>query len=159
MRVRNIGRAAVVVGVLATGLAGCNRSGAEPVAEPMLSPEGLAATMGVETGHDVVRLTLHVTNTSGAPIELQFTSGQRYDFQVVEVDDAGQVGETVWTWSADKSFMQAVGVETLEPGRSLTFTEEWASAGVRGDLLGRGTLTSTSHPVAQSVRFELTGDE
>jgi hypothetical protein len=134
-------------------LLGCSRTQA-PVQDSVVEAEGLSATMGVETGADLVRLTLHVTNTTAAPIELEFTSGQRYDFQIAEV--SGElVGETLWTWSMDKSFMQALGTETLAPGGSLRFTEEWQAGGRRGELVGIGRLTSSSHPVQQSVRFEL----
>ena len=150
-----VGPAALVA---LAGLLGCSRSQGPAMEESVVAIEGLSATMGVETGADAVRLTLHVTNTSGAPIELEFTSGQRYDFQVAEVD-GDLVGETLWTWSMDKSFMQALGSETLAPGGSLSFTEEWSSGGQRGEFVAIGRLTSTSHPVQQSVRFELTGGE
>ena len=106
-----------------------------------------------------MRLTLHVTNTSSAPLELGFSSGQRYDFQVARVSDEGTVGETLWTWSADRSFMQAVGTETLAPNASLSYTEEWRANGERGEFVGTGTMTSSTHPVRQMVRFELAGSE
>lgn len=150
-----VGRAWLVAAAL---VAGCSQNQDPVVEESVVESEGLSATMSVETGADAVRLTLHVTNTSGAPIELEFTSGQRYDFQVAEVDGA-VIGETLWTWSMDKSFMQALGTETLAPGASLSFTEEWSAGGRRGDFVGIGMLTSSSHPVQQSVRFELAGGE
>ena len=118
------------------------------------SIEGLPATVEVDAVGEVARLTLHVTNSTPAPIELEFSSGQRYDFQVTTDD-----GEVLWTWSADKSFMQALGSETLEPGATLRYSEEWPSGGRAGRLIGVGMLTSTSHPVRQSVFFEIAGDE
>ena len=151
-------RAALVVALSGSVWAGCSPKPGGTVEESVVSSEGLAATMGVSTSADAVELTLHVTNTSGAPIELEFSSGQRYDFQVSEVVD-GVVGETVWTWSADKSFMQALGTETLAPGASLRYTETWPANGSRGDFMGIATLTSTSHPVRQTVSFDLPGGE
>jgi hypothetical protein len=151
------GRGSAALLLAAGAVLGCSRNEV-PVQDSIVEAEGLSATMGVETGADLVRLTLHVTNTSGAPIDLEFTSGQRYDFQIAEVD-GDLVGETLWTWSMDKSFMQALGTETLEPGGSLRFTEEWPAGGRRGELVGIGRLTSSSHPLQQSVRFELAGDE
>jgi hypothetical protein len=148
--------AAAAAGVLA----GCSPTpSGEVTVEESMAAEGLAATMQVEAGADAVRLTLHVTNTTSAPIELGFTSGQRYDFQVAEVGDGGRVGETVWTWSADRSFIQAVGTETLAPNASLSYSEEWATGGLRGEFVGIGTLTSSTHPVRQMARFELAGGE
>jgi hypothetical protein len=133
--------------------------GEQPTVDESMAADGLAATMSVETGDDAVRLTLHVTNTTGAPIALGFSSGQRYDFQVTEVGDGGTVGETVWTWSADKAFLQAVGSETLAPNASLSYSETWSAGGRQGEFVGIGTLTSTSHPVRQMARFELAGGE
>ena len=144
--------------VMAATVLGCSQR-EEPVQQDsVVEAEGLSAAIRVGTGEDVVRLTLHVTNTSGAPIELEFTSGQRYDFQIAELE-GGAVGETLWTWSADKSFMQALGSETLAPGASLEFTEEWPTGGRRGEVVGLARLTSSSHPLQQSVRFELPGGE
>ena len=142
---------------LTAGLTACSSSpgGEVTVEESNVSAEGLAASMQVEAGDDAVRLTLHLTNTTAAPIELGFSSGQRYDFQVAEVNDDGLVGETLWTWSADKSFMQAIGTETLQPNASLSYSEEWHAAGARGEFVGIGTFTSTTHPVRQMARFDL----
>ncbi len=95
-------------------------------------------------------LRLHVTNVSAEPVELEFTSGQRYDFQVTT-----EAGEILWTWSADKSFMQALGTETLAPGASLTFSEAWPTNGQRGRYIAIGAVTSTNEPVRQSVIFEV----
>ena len=157
MRVTTMGGPAALLFMAATVL-GCSRKEAPVPQDSVVEAEGLSATIGVETGADLVRLTLHVTNTSGVPIELEFTSGQRYDFQIAEL--AGNaVGETLWTWSMDKSFMQALGTETLAPGASLRFTEEWPTGGRRGEVVGIARLTSSSHPVQQSVRFELPGGE
>jgi len=145
--------------LMAATVLGCSQREAPPVQqESVVEAEGLSAAIRVGTGADVVRLTLHVTNTSGAPIELEFTSGQRYDFQIAELE-GDALGETLWTWSADKSFMQALGTETLAAGASLEFTEEWPTGGRRGEVVAIARLTSSSHPVQQSVRFDLSGDE
>lgn len=140
------------------GVAACSTTPGEGGVEESVSPAGLAATMQVETGDDAVRLTLHVTNTSGAAMELGFTSGQRYDFQIAEVNADGTVGETVWTWSADKTFMQALGTETLQPNASLSYAEEWRANGARGEFIGIGMITSATHPVRQMTRFELVSE-
>ena len=147
--------------LLGTGLSalalGCAQTQAGPD-QAASSDENLVATMQVETGANAVQLTLHVTNTSSSPIELQFSSGQRYDFRVTTVDDSSP-DETLWTWSADKSFMQALGTETLPPGGTLRYTEAWPTGGRTGEFIGIGEITSTNRPVRQLVRFELTGEE
>ena len=57
--------------------------------------------------------------------------------------DSG-TGKTVWSWSANKSFLQALGEETIAGGASLTFTEKWTPP-KKGLYLAHAMLTSTSH--------------
>ncbi len=151
---RGSGKPGLVLGLAGMVVAlGCSRPETQEVVMGG-SVEGLTATMQVEASGDVAQLTLHVTNSTSAPIELEFSSGQRYDFRVTT-----ESGETLWTWSADKSFMQALGTETLEAGGTVRFSESWAAGGRRGRFIAVGQLTSTSHPAMQSVYFELTGGE
>lgn len=139
------------IGVLLAGLGLGGACAPTPAAENAGSPSGdLAATMEVDAGTESTMLRLHVTNVSAEPVELEFTSGQRYDFQVTT-----ESGEILWTWSADKSFMQALGTETLGAGESLTFSEAWPTDGLRGRFIAVGTVTSTNEPVRQSVIFEV----
>lgn len=151
MRAASERKIGLVLAVLALG--GC---GPTPVVEgDAVTPSGdLAATMEVDVGDAATTLRLHVTNISSEPVELEFSSGQRYDFAVTT-----EAGESLWTWSADKSFMQALQTETLAPGASLRFSEAWPSEGRRGRFIGIGRVTSTNEPVYQSVIFELTGAE
>lgn len=139
------------VAVLAAGLglvAGC---GPAPLVGGAAEPSGrLAATMEVDAGTESTVLRLHVTNVSAEAVEMEFSSGQRYDFQVTT-----EAGETLWTWSADKSFMQALSSETLEPGGSLSYSEAWPTGGLRGRFIAIGTVTSTNEPVRQAVIFEV----
>lgn len=71
-----------------------------------------------------IHISLIVTNTSHAAVSLFFVSGQRYDFLVscspLPFDEC-----PTWRWSLDKVFTQALGQETLAPGRSLTYEETW----------------------------------
>ena len=144
------------VAMLLAGVALAAACGQPPVVQgDAVAPSGdLAATMEVDVGEAATTLRLHVTNVSSEPVELEFSSGQRYDFAVTT-----EAGETLWTWSADKSFMQALSMETLAPGASLRFSEAWPSAGQQGRFIAIGRVTSTNEPVHQSVIFELTGGE
>src|SRR5688572_18186054 len=109
----------------------------------------LVSSLSVEAG-DTVRLTLQVTNATAGPLTLAFTSGQTYDFAVL------RGAETLWTWSADQSFMQALRDETLAPGETRTYTESWAPAQPpRGELTARAWLTSSSHPLERTATFRL----
>ncbi len=161
MRGRSGHRAGAFAGAFVLGLMlACSRGYESTDAEGnrVVASEDLIATMEIETVADAVRLTLHVTNRSAEPIQLEFTSGQRFDFQVARMDN-GAVGEPLWTWSADKSFLQALSTETLAPGGSLRYSAEWPAGGVTGNFIAHGSVTSTNHPVRQSARFELAGNE
>jgi hypothetical protein len=110
----------------------------------------LVSSLSVQTGGDGVRLTLQVTNAGPGPVTLAFSSGQTYDFAVL------RGGETLWTWSADRTFLQALRTETLAAGETRTFAETWMpGTGLRGELTARARLTSTSHPVERTATFRL----
>jgi len=112
--------------------------------------ETLVTSLSVQPARDTVRLTLQVTNAAAVPVTLSFTSGQTYDFAV----ERG--GETLWRWSADRSFMQALRDETLAPGETRTYTEAWhPGAATAGEFIARGWLTSSSHPVERTAAFHL----
>jgi hypothetical protein len=55
------------------------------------------------------RLTLRNTGTDG--VNLHFPSGQSFDLKILN-----DKGESVYTWSSDKSFITMVRDETLTPG-------------------------------------------
>jgi LysM repeat protein len=66
-----------------------------------------------------IRVTLVKTNITNSPIKLSYSSGQR--IELVAYDS----GRRIWTWSANRSFVQATKVITLEPGQSLVYKEIW----------------------------------
>lgn len=126
-----------------------------PPAEPEAGADGggaappLLASMQATTEGGAVRFVLQVTNTTSAPIALEFPSGQSFDFVVL------QGGREVWRWSADRMFTQALRSETLAPGATLTYEERWEPGAVTGELTAVGRLTSTSHPLEQRTTFRV----
>jgi hypothetical protein len=117
---------------------------------PAAADEALVSSLSVETVGDTVRLSLQVTNATDVPLTLVFPSGQTYDFAVL------RGGETLWRWSADRSFIQSVREETLAAGETRTYTETWAPGGPqRGELAARAWLTSSSHPVERTATIRL----
>ena len=110
----------------------------------------LIASLSVQPGADSVRLTLQVTNAGTTPVALSFSSGQSYDFAV------RSGGTTLWTWSADRGFIQALRTETLAAGETRTWSESWTPPrGTSGTLTAVATLTSTSHRVERATEFRL----
>ena len=115
------------------------------------SGEPLVTTLSVEPAADSVRFLLQVTNATQGPLTLQFRSGQSFDFSVSDG------GRTLWTWSADMMFTQALRSETLAPGETRSFDASWRPpAELRGrTLTATGRLTSSSHPVERTQAFRL----
>ena len=141
-----------------TLLAACTPNGVSAPA-PAAGSEGggaaggdpLVTTLSVEPTADSVRLLLQVTNATQGPLTLEFRSGQSFDFAVSEG------GHTLWTWSADMMFTQALRSETLAAGETRSFDATWRPAAeLRGHALtATGRLTSSNHPVERTQAFRL----
>jgi len=134
-------------------LAGCNgrqRSAGPEQGAGDLTQADLSTSLEVKPGADSVGFTLHVTNAATRPITLEFATGQRYDFEVRELD-----GRQVWRWGADRMFTESLGKETLSPGASVAYTAEWRTAGRSGSFLAIGRVTTSSRAIEQQVTFEL----
>ncbi len=106
--------------------------------------------MNVRVLEDTVLLEIHVTNVTSSPISLEFTSTQRYDFEI-----ATQTGESIWRWSAARSFAQALGQEVLQPGDSRRYTATWEGADREGDFIVTGWVVSANYPVELRTGFRL----
>lgn len=142
-------RLALGPGVLLLALAlalGCAPRSATPDAQGAdLLPSVQATTFG-----DSVQFVLQVTNTGDRPVELEFRSGQQFDFRVE------REGREVWRWSADQMFTQALQRRSLPAGETLTYTASWRPApSLQGEFTVRGTLTAAGRTVEQQARFRL----
>lgn len=141
-------RSALLLGGLLLALAGgcSSRPSASVVTPPGLLPSLQATTYG-----DSVAFVLQVTNTRDEAVELEFRSGQEFDF-VVEREGGGEV----WRWSADRMFTQAVQHRTLPAGETLTYAASWIPpAGLSGEFLVRGLLVADDARVEQAARFRI----
>lgn len=137
---------------LALALGGCRPPAGEAASPPHAAYRGpLASSLMVETLGDTARLVLQVTNGSSAPVSVTFPSGQSYDFAVMDGS------ESVWRWSADRSFLQAVRTVTLAPGQTESFAEAWpVTDAQRGrTLTAVAWLTSSDHPLEHRAQFRL----
>jgi len=79
----------------------------------------LEGALSIESADDAVSFSLTVTNVGDAPAELRFRSGLSADVVVLEGD------RTVWRWSDDRLFTQAMRTEVLAPGTSADFGATW----------------------------------
>jgi len=66
-----------------------------------------------------IQLYLVLENEGPEPLTLEFSSSQRYDFEIRNAED-----ELVWRWSDEMGFAQMLGSETVEPGGELHYEEE-----------------------------------
>ena len=114
-----------------------------------MTPNDLSTSLAVEIGRDSVELALHLTNSGTQPVVLEFSSMQRYDFQVENAS-----GETVWTWSADKLFGQMMGSETIGVGESREYRASWVAGSQTGRFVAVGRVVATNQPIEQRTQFE-----
>lgn len=118
--------------------------------EPSQEAPALLPSLQVYVAADTVHFVLQVTNTTEAPIELDFRNGQMFDFVV-----SSGSGE-VWRWSEGVMFTQALQTDRLEPGESRRYEAAWGPpAGVAGEYQATGVLTASNHRVEQSTRIVL----
>jgi len=89
------------------------------------------------TLYEPVQMTLKIWNKETKPIELVFTSAQRYDFIVLKND------EEVWRWSKDKMFAMVPSSLLLKPHEKRVYTETWKTpAAIPGEYKVVGVVTS-----------------
>jgi hypothetical protein len=83
-----------------------------------LTQQGVDVSASARETDGAIEMTLTITNNTGETVTIEHTSGQKYDFQIFDAE-----GEILYTWSADKSFIQVLGTTEIAEGESLTFTE------------------------------------
>lgn len=86
-------------------------------------------------------LSLTIRNNGSAPITIQHNSGQQFDFKLFDA-----AGETLYCWSADKMFIQALTATEIGAGEIVEYTAELDSmvyepirekvAGIRAYIIG-----------------------
>lgn len=109
----------------------------------------LATSLDVSVKDGVI-FTLHVTNTTPKQIELNFGSGQTYDFVVLDA-----VGNPVWKWGDGQMFTQALRNKLLAPSETITFQERWTSPSTKGKFTVVASLTSSNLPLGERAEFTL----
>jgi hypothetical protein len=101
----------------------------------------------VPDGEDV-RFSFRVVNATPKSVEVNFASGQAYDFVVVD-----SVGREVWRWSADRIFTQSVRNKLLGKGDAISASEKW-SPSKAGKWTAIAQLTSSNYPIVEKIAFE-----
>jgi hypothetical protein len=113
----------------------------------------LAAKLDVAVASNEVRFALVVTNIGDKHAELNFPSGQSYDFVVID-----SVGREVWRWARGRMFTQSVQNQQLGVRDAMRVSEKWTPAKAKakpGRYTAIATLNSTNYPVEERVDFVL----
>lgn len=101
-----------------------------------------------ENARAMVRLTLR--NTLAQPLVVNFPSGQSYDLKIYN-----DRGEGVYTWSADKLFIQVYRTESIGPGeRNFAFSVPLSNLPA-GRYLAEAYLTTDPREFSATVGFEI----
>lgn len=120
--------------------------GGGKVTVPDLLPSMQATALG-----DSVQFVLQVTNTTSETVDLEYRSGQSFDFVVLD-----ETGSEVWRWSEGRMFTQALRHESLGPGETITHSALWSAEDrPAGAYAVVGTLTVADRSVQQRTEFRL----
>jgi hypothetical protein len=79
----------------------------------------IQVTPSAELKDGVIHMKLTITNNSALKVVINHSSGQKFDFALL---DTGR--NSLYRWSADKSFMAALTETVIEPGKSIEFSDD-----------------------------------
>jgi len=83
-----------------------------------------------ERNEKVFKMKLKITNNTDKSVTIQ-TSGQKYDFKLLD-----EKKNVLYTWSADRAFIEILMNTVIEAGESVEFTEELDMASF-GDIVSK----------------------
>ncbi len=72
----------------------------------------------VIVGDNLIEMKIIIKNDSKNDILIEHTSGQKYDFQLLDADK-----NILWTWSANKLFIQALNTTEIKAGETIEFSD------------------------------------
>jgi Intracellular proteinase inhibitor len=82
-----------------------------------------------------IQFVLSVRNRTSSSQTISFSTGQQYNFEVL---DSGTATE-VWTWSLGQAFSQATTSLTFAAGETQTFAVTWDQLNDSGQLIPTGS--------------------
>jgi hypothetical protein len=97
-----------------------------------------------------IHFSLDLTNASKKNVELEFPSGQQYDFAVVD-----SAGREVYRWGNGRMFTQSLQNRPLDRGETLRFEESLDKPLPSGSYIAVATVRSSNYPVQERVPFQL----
>ena len=89
-------------------------------------------------------------NASKKNLELEFPSGQEYDFAVLD-----STGREVYRWGKERMFTQSLQNRVLDGGETRRYEERADKALPNGSYVAVATLRSSNYPIQERVNFRL----
>jgi hypothetical protein len=118
------------------------------IAPPVAAP--LKSAFVVRAEARAIHFSLDLTNATKKNLELEFPSGQEYDFAVIDSS-----GREVYRWGKERMFTQSLQNRLLDGGETMRFEEHAQQALPNGSYVAVATLRSTNYPVQERVPFRL----
>jgi len=97
-----------------------------------------------------IHFSLDLTNAGKKDLELEFPSGQEYDFAVLD-----STGREVYRWGKERMFTQSLQNRVLDGGETRRYEERADKALPNGSYVAVATLRSSNYPVQERVPFRL----
>jgi hypothetical protein len=97
-----------------------------------------------------IHFSLDLTNSTKKNLELEFPSGQEYDFAVLD-----STGREVYRWGKERMFTQSLQNRVLDSGETRRYEERADKALPNGSYVAIATLRSSNYPVQERVNFRL----
>ncbi len=125
----------LIVGAVAPGCRAKNPMN-PPATEPVLVPVDAAplpksplevsarANKSQFAVGEPIEFAIEVKNVSAEAIDLNFTSGQKFDFFATRKGEK----EAIWSYGMNKRFIQSLKTVSLEAGKSLDYSTVWQGA-------------------------------
>lgn len=139
------------IGIACTARSHSDEAVATPAsAQPVSGHPKIKSFLDIEHHDHGVRFALHVVNTGTKSVEIDFPSGQAYDFVVLD-----SVGKTVWRWARGRMFTQPTQIKYLSGGQEFAVAENWKNPPGPGTYTAVAMLTSSNVPVGERTTFRV----
>ena len=99
---------------------------------------------------DVLNIQFTLTNPTTEDMTITYPSGQTFDYQILD-----EAGENVYTWSANKSFIQALSDVTLAADEEIVYEDQFDYNNMSGEPFEAGNYSlvfSTSFYVDEEMQ-------
>jgi hypothetical protein len=110
----------------------------------------LKSAFVVRAEAQAIHFSLDLTNATKKNLELEFPSGQEYDFAVLD-----STGREVYRWGKERMFTQSLQNRVLDGGETRRYEERADKALPNGSYVAVATLRSSNYPVQERVPFRL----